>query len=240
MHHHTAHSRLCGVVCIQHVPLLAVPKSPCAAHAGFAATVSFDKCKGNLEQRGKLRGDVRDTSNTPLFTLTGSAMSSVEATPLTAEAAAAIDGTIGVPSTVYTRMEDVPEVEAQYHMTRFAIGLNDEFDPAASASAPTDSRRRTDMRCLENAQYEAATQEKLRLEDKQRRAAAARVMANETCKARWFEWCGGKDKGAALVKSEGLRPHMWRFNGEYWKAREAQHWEGLPDLYSHEVANQIV
>lgn len=167
-------------------------------------------------------------------------MSSVKATPLTTDAAAAIGGAIGVPSTVYTRMGDVPEVEAQYHMTRFAIGLNDEFDPAASDSAPTDSRWRTDMRCLEYGQYEAATQEKLRLEDKQRRAAAARVAANEASAARWFEWRGGKDAGAALVKAEGLRPHMWRFNEEYWKAREAQNWEGLPDLYSHEVPNRIV
>ena len=199
--------------------------------AGYSAAVTFSKCKGNLEQRGVVAGVVKSADGTTLFTISGSVMASVQATPQEAGAAAALGVAVGTPVTVFTRQPDVPEVEAQYYMTRFAIGLNDPFDACATAAAPTDSRRRPDMRFLENAQYEAATQEKLRLEDVQRKAAAQRLAEGQVYAPRWFARAEHAEDDAALVKRDGLCAHVWHSTGEYWQAREAQQWTAVPDIW---------
>jgi hypothetical protein len=140
--------------------------------------------------------------------------------------------------TVYTRSPDVPEAVAQYNMSRFAIGLNDPRDPLAQSAAPTDSRWRPDMRYLENAEYEAATKAKLWLEDRQRRAAATRKASGQVYRSKWFDW-EGKDQDArekGLVKEEGLHPHLWQFNEQYWKVRESGKWDKEPGIYGNSSA----
>ena len=198
--------------------------------------MTFEKCKGNLEARGTLRGRVCDASGRALYTLSGSALATVHATPHTADAAAALDGAaVDEAAAVYTRPPDVPEAEAQYHFTRFAIALNDDLDPAAKGAAPTDSRLRTDMRLLERADYDAATEEKLRLEDRQRKAAARRKEAGTAYAPRWFAREGGPAEAGdkrPLVKGDGLQGNVWRWSGGYWAAREAADWRGVMDLYS--------
>jgi oxysterol-binding protein 1 len=206
-----------------------------ASSAGHSAEVTFEKCKGVLSARGKVDGSVLGSDGQLLFSLSGSVLSSIQATPQSPEAAAAVDGQVGTALTVFSRPPDVPEAVAQYNMSRFAIGLNDPRDPLAHLAAPTDSRWRPDMRHLENAEYERATKAKLWLEDRQRRAAVSRKATEQPYRAKWFDWEGTAEdtEGKGLVKHEGLLPHLWRFNEQYWKAREAGSWTLEPDIFGN-------
>lgn len=60
-----------------------------------------------------------------------------------------------------------------YNFTEFAVQLNEPED----CVAPTDSRRRPDQRLMEEARWDEANQEKLRLEEKQRTNRKAREAA---------------------------------------------------------------
>ena len=194
--------------------------------------MSYTKCKGNLEARGRMHGTIVDASGATQYELSGSIMHSICATANTPAAATALQADVGTAVTVYERPADVPNVEAQFNLTRFAMSLNDELD--AAHAAPTDSRLRPDVRCLENAQYALATEEKLRLEEKQRDAAKERVTAGVVFQPLWFTRCDGQDANAAdnIVKGRLDSQHTWQYNGRYWPAREAQEWGGLPDIYS--------
>ncbi|XP_077213391.1 oxysterol-binding protein-related protein 1C-like isoform X2 [Tasmannia lanceolata] len=56
----------------------------------------------------------------------------------------------------------------RYNFSRFAITLNELTPGLKEKLPPTDSRLRSDQRCLENGEYEMANAEKLRLEQRQR------------------------------------------------------------------------
>jgi len=53
-----------------------------------------------------------------------------------------------------------------YHMTRFSLQLNYLEDKLAAKLPPTDSRFRPDQRALENGDFDLASDEKFRLEEK--------------------------------------------------------------------------
>jgi len=90
------------------------------------------------------------------------------------------------------------------------------------------------MRALEDAQYEFATAEKFRLEDKQRRAAKAVKAAGRAWTPRWFDRAApapGEEDAESLVKGDGLCAPRWAFNERYWAARAAQDWSESPDIF---------
>jgi Oxysterol-binding protein len=198
-------------------------------HAGYSANMTFEKCKGDLAKRGRVHGTVSDPKGHTLFKLSGNMLTTVSVTPCTAAAAAAVDGSEGVASPAFVRPPDVPEVEAQFNMTQFAIGLNDIA--GAASAAPTDTRHRPDVRLLENAQYERATSEKVRLEEKQRATARARAAESDEYVPCWFVRSGGHASDQ-VVKKDADAPHVWQFNGDYWRSRESGAWQRSPDIYS--------
>ena len=61
-------------------------------------------------------------------------------------------------------------MEKMYNFTELAIELNED-EPGV---APTDTRRRPDQRLMEEARWDEANQEKLRLEEKQRHTRKTR------------------------------------------------------------------
>ncbi|VIO92582.1 Uncharacterized protein BM_BM8299 [Brugia malayi] len=65
---------------------------------------------------------------------------------------------------IWTRNVQPKESELMYNYTALAIELNEPEDDVA----PTDSRLRPDMRMMENGNWNAANEEKKRLEEKQR------------------------------------------------------------------------
>lgn len=200
--------------------------------AGCKAELQYERCKGNLDARGRIYGSVSDAHGAVQYDVSGSIMRSVSATPRTTAAAAALQAHEGGAVTVFERPKDVPDADKLFHLSRFAIALNDELD--AARAARTDSRLRPDVRCLENAQYGLATEEKLRLEEKQRGAAKERAAAGSTFAPRWFERRDGRadDVAENMVKGRLDAQPTWQYNGKYWPARERQEWGDLPDIYS--------
>ncbi|KAJ2029818.1 hypothetical protein IWW57_001476 [Coemansia sp. S610] len=99
-----------------------------------------------------------------------------------------------------------------YHLTTYAMSLNDRPPELEPYLCPTDSRFRPDQRAMEIGAYEQADREKSRLEVKQRATRRRREQGElPAWKPRWFVRDTDTDTGESF----------WRFNGDYWAEREA-------------------
>lgn len=112
-------------------------------------------------------------------------------------------------------------LEKMYNFTELAIELN-EFEPDV---APTDSRRRPDQRLMEEARWDEANQEKVRLEDKQRQVRKVRETAEANgaspYKAKWF----------AKQRDPLTSAEIHVFTNEYWDCKSNQDWSRCDDIY---------
>ncbi|KAJ8395020.1 hypothetical protein AAFF_G00039710 [Aldrovandia affinis] len=111
-----------------------------------------------------------------------------------------------------------------YSFTSFAMQLN-EMDKDMEGIIPkTDCRLRPDIRAMENGDIDLASEEKKRLEEKQRAARKIRSKSDEEWKTRnpalgprWFH--------------QGPNPHVgsqdWLYSSGYWDREYSQ----LPDIY---------
>ncbi|OCT76715.1 oxysterol-binding protein-related protein 1 isoform X2 [Xenopus laevis] len=121
-------------------------------------------------------------------------------------------------STQLWRIEPRPSNSAQmYNFTNFALALN-EFDKDMEGVIPkTDCRLRPDVRAMENGEIDSASEEKKRLEEKQRAARKSRSKTDEEWKTRWFH--------------QGPNPYNgsqdWLYSGNYWD----RNYSNLPDIY---------
>ena len=75
--------------------------------------------------------------------------------------------------------DPVPNSERQYGFTEFSMTLNEEDE---TVKCPTDSRKRTDQRRLEEGLVDDASSEKFRLEEKQRATRKKREARKEKWK----------------------------------------------------------
>ncbi|XP_068093379.1 oxysterol-binding protein-related protein 1 isoform X1 [Hyperolius riggenbachi] len=121
-------------------------------------------------------------------------------------------------STLLWRIQPRPSNSAQmYNFTHFALALN-ELDKGMESNIPkTDCRLRPDIRAMENGDIDTASEEKKRLEEKQRAARKNRSKSDEDWKTRWFH--------------QGPNPYNsgqdWLYSGKYWDRSYAN----LPDIY---------
>nr|CAG8594925.1 4208_t:CDS:2 [Entrophospora candida] len=109
--------------------------------------------------------------------------------------------------------EKHPELEEPlpFNLTPFAMTLNDLPSSLKIWIAPTDSRLRPDQRSMELGDYESASLEKNRLEEKQREKRKLREAGSiPEFQPRWFTKEIEEDTGEKY----------WKFNHEYWKERE--------------------
>eukprot|EP00920_Eleutheroschizon_duboscqi_P036005 GHVT01087170.1.p2 GENE.GHVT01087170.1~~GHVT01087170.1.p2 ORF type:complete len:121 (+),score=20.86 GHVT01087170.1:62-424(+) len=83
------------------------------------------------------------------------------------------------------------------------------YDPTVNPMPLTDSRFRPDQRAYENGDTDAAMEEKLRIEEKQRTAARARANGEEGYTPRWF----------VRKKNKITGEQCWVFGAEYWDVR---------------------
>ncbi|KAJ1815717.1 hypothetical protein LPJ56_004483, partial [Coemansia sp. RSA 2599] len=98
-----------------------------------------------------------------------------------------------------------------YHLTTYAMSLNDRPKELEPYLCPTDSRFRPDQRAMETGEYETADAEKSRLENKQRATRRRREQGELAAwKPRWFVKTHDEDSGETY----------WRFTDEYWAERE--------------------
>ncbi|XP_071371635.1 oxysterol-binding protein-related protein 1 isoform X1 [Centroberyx affinis] len=111
-----------------------------------------------------------------------------------------------------------------YSFTSFAMQLNELHKEMEGVIPKTDCRLRPDVRAMENGDIDLASEEKKRLEEKQRAARKNRSKSDEEWKTRspplgprWFQ--------------QGQNPHNssqdWLFSGGYWDRNYSQ----LPDIY---------
>ncbi|KAM7410349.1 hypothetical protein PAMA_001678 [Pampus argenteus] len=110
-----------------------------------------------------------------------------------------------------------------YSFTSFAMQLNELHKEMEGVIPQTDCRLRPDIRAMENGDIDFASEEKKRLEEKQRASRKNRSKSDEEWKTspvlgpRWFH--------------QGPNPHNssqdWLFTGGYWDRKYSQ----LPDIY---------
>ncbi|KAM4549179.1 oxysterol-binding protein-related protein 1 isoform 3-T3 [Odontesthes bonariensis] len=111
-----------------------------------------------------------------------------------------------------------------YSFTSFAMQLNELRKEMEGVIPQTDCRLRPDIRAMENGDIDLASEEKKRLEEKQRAARKNRSKSDEEWKTkspplgpRWFQ--------------QGQNPHTrsqdWLLSGGYWGRTYSQ----LPDIY---------
>uniref|UniRef100_A0A673C5G5 Oxysterol-binding protein n=1 Tax=Sphaeramia orbicularis TaxID=375764 RepID=A0A673C5G5_9TELE len=110
-----------------------------------------------------------------------------------------------------------PNSAQMYSFTSFAMQLNELHKDMEGVIPQTDCRLRPDIRAMENGDIDLASEEKKRLEEKQRAARKNRSKSDEDWKTRWF--------------NQGQNPHTnsqdWLFTGGYWDRTYTQ----LPDIY---------
>lgn len=105
----------------------------------------------------------------------------------------------------------------QYDFPTFAMQLNELPEYLVPYLPRTDTRYRPDQRCLENGEVEKSSDEKSRIEEKQRKARKILEDNNQEYKPRWFK------------RNES--DSCWIYAGGYWDARQAKKWENIPDIY---------
>jgi len=134
----------------------------------------------------------------------------------------------GQTKTLWTVVPRPPrDQSANFNMTSWAIGLNTPVpEQCIQEVAPTDSRFRPDQRLLEEARVEEATEEKLRLEAKQRKRRKEYEEQGKTHTARWFKKEFDPDIGE----------EDWKFTGEYWQCKQARAWPNCLDIFSYDAA----
>ncbi|XP_061453182.1 oxysterol-binding protein-related protein 1 isoform X3 [Rhineura floridana] len=121
-------------------------------------------------------------------------------------------------SVLLWRIAPRPSNSAQmYNFTTFAMALNELDQEMESVIPKTDCRLRPDIRAMENGDIDVASEEKKRLEEKQRTARKNRSKSEEDWKTRWFH--------------QGPNPytsgHDWIYSGNYWD----RNYFSLPDIY---------
>ncbi|THZ86151.1 hypothetical protein D6C84_02670 [Aureobasidium pullulans] len=97
-----------------------------------------------------------------------------------------------------------------FNLTPFVITLNALPSRLQPLLAPTDSRFRPDQRAMEEGKYDVASDEKNRVEEKQRARRREREAAGEHFEPRWF-----KSEKHPITGEE-----YWKFGGEYWGVRD--------------------
>lgn len=97
---------------------------------------------------------------------------------------------------------------------------------------PTDTRFRPDQRALENGDFKLASDEKHRLEEKQRAVRRYNEKNKITPKPFYFEEWKNPDDPSQIY---------YRYTGKYFeKDRLERDWKHLPDLYSNQLPPEIM
>ncbi|CAO2577356.1 Oxysterol-binding protein-related protein 2 [Lemmus lemmus] len=133
--------------------------------------------------------------------------------PVTQETVQVIPG-----SKLLWRINSRPPNSAQmYNFTSFTVSLNELESGMEKTLPPTDCRLRPDIRGMENGNMDLASQEKERLEEKQREARKERAKEEAEWRTRWFY--------------PGNNPYTgtpdWLYAGDYFE----RNFSDCPDIY---------
>ena len=112
-----------------------------------------------------------------------------------------------------------------FNLTPFVMTLNAIPDGLRPYLPPTDTRLRPDQRAMEDGEYDLASTEKHRVEEKQRAKRREMEMKGEKFVPKWFR------KASCPVTGE----EYWAFDGAYWNMRrkvaDGGQWVGPEDIF---------
>lgn len=183
--------------------------------------------KATSREQGRLSGKIFDRQGVPQCSIHGNYMKEVCISP---EPSWIRKDAYGETKCIWKCLDPPEDYEQQYCFSRFTIGLNELTPKLRDALPPTDSRFRPDQRALEDGDFEKATAEKLRLEEKQRDACKRRKQKGQEWKCMWFQ---PRVAGVTQVKTTvdgGVAEPTWIYNGKYWNSRERHNWKPCPDI----------
>jgi hypothetical protein len=154
-------------------------------------------------------GVVKSKDGTPLVKLTGRWDQYMKATDLKT----------GVEHVLWERIPALGE--EQYSFTKFTLLLNHIQGEQLARMAQTDSRLRPDQRAWEYGNAELASDEKHRLEEKQRAKRRENEKKGAIVKPYWFK----------ETIDEFTGEKIFVYSGDYWGARASGSFKNLPDIY---------
>ena len=111
--------------------------------------------------------------------------------------------------------------EQTYFFTDFTINLNNLTEEMKNLIAPSDSRLRPDQSALESGDFEKASFEKDRLENKQRVARKENEKKKIDYRPAYFEESYDEINGEVIYK----------YNRDYWLDRKNNNFSQLPSIY---------
>ena len=166
----------------------------------------------------RISGDIVSSKGNLLGRLNGNYNDRIEFTDLTTTATAGKSNSGRVIWNVNPMCN-----EDRYFMSKFAILLNQEDDSVA----PTDSRRRQDVRLLEETKWEIANEVKAKMEEKQRARRREQMESKPHDYVYtepppvWFteEYCSKSER------------QIFMYKGGYWKAKENRDWSMCPKIF---------
>lgn len=114
-----------------------------------------------------------------------------------------------------------PRPKGPFNLTQFAITLNGLDKSLEPWLAPTDTRLRPDQRAMEDGRFDDASENKHRVEEKQRNAKKQRELQKINYEPNWF-----------VKKQHPITgDNYWEYNGNYWVNRRDHLLEKSGDIF---------
>jgi hypothetical protein len=166
------------------------------------------------KERGKLVGEVRDSYGNVKIRLEGNWLSQMDMIFID-------DSGVEKRETIWKKAIISGNEEERFYFTDFSVNLNNLTDEMKQQLPPTDSRFRPDQRALEMQDYELASKEKHRLEEKQRQTRKIREKSKFKYKPVFFEETYDDLTGELI----------YLYNGTYWDLRNSKKFEKFYNIY---------
>ncbi|KAM3579255.1 Oxysterol-binding protein 3 [Umbelopsis sp. WA50703] len=116
----------------------------------------------------------------------------------------------------------IPDHEDYYGFTKFCVELNEITELERGKIPITDTRYRPDQKMYEEGDVDEADVEKQRIEQRQRDQRKKFEVEGGQFVPKWFELA---DQEYELSEDgESTTCQIWKYNGQYWPARESQNW----------------
>jgi len=187
---------------------------------GDCAKIRLAKARGYGTDRGNVEGKIFSAEQMEIYSIEGNFTKAIYAQKFPHSER----------EEIFRAKELAPNAVDQYNMTQLAVALNDPRGFESGDLPRTDSRLRPDVRALEVGDFAFATSEKLRLEDKQRKARKARKENGQKYIPMWFSQRRPDIKETAKNPDQEQLP-AWKFREDYWKRKVIRNWGGCPDIF---------
>ena len=160
-------------------------------------------------KKGQIKGVIRDVNGNEQYTLGGNWLENLYV----------INSKTNEKNVLWTIIPSLNK--DNYYFQPFTTDLNNLTEEMKTALPPTDSRFRPDQRLMEEQKIEEASDEKHRLEEKQRATAKKNKKEGIIPKPRYFEETYDDLTGELIYK----------YKGGYWEDRKNKNFKDFPDIF---------